>query len=187
MEHQHIYDTIYDENGKLCGDCLLNKRGTFRELSTSNPQKTDKPKVGRPCKYCSNKEHYQKIADEYLKKHRESEKPTIPWIEELALKMEIDDGTLVLWAKKLKNTDETEDDESRLEHPELSASYTILKSLQKLRLKQRALGRFNPHGALYLLNADHKVIQTTKDILVGDKNEPLKIEFVAEKPIPEDE
>jgi hypothetical protein len=138
--------------------------------------------AGRPCEYCEDKENKQKIVDSYLKGIQESDKPAIPWVEELALLLNIDDGTLVNWANKIDD----EGDGTVHEHPELFASYRRLKSVQKLRLKQRAvIGRFNPHGALYLLNADHKVIQTTKEILASDTNEPLKIVIVDEKPLHE--
>lgn len=152
------------------------------ELKSDNIQPVVRPKhVGRPCKYCENKPYYQGIVDAYLKKHEESEKPTIPFIEELAIRMKIDDETLVIWAKKELPTI---DSEPLLEHPELSASFRLLKTMQKLRLKQRAMGRYNPHGALYLLNADHKVIQTNKEVIAGDTNEPLNINIIEEKPIP---
>ena len=132
------------------------------------PQDTNKNgTAGAPCKYCEKKEYYQKIADDYLLSIKSSVKKEVPWIEELALFMDIDDETLMIWAKK-------KDDEV-LEHPELSATISRLKTIQKLRLKQRVMGRFNPHGALYLLNADHKVIQTTKEVVTGDVNEPMHI------------
>ena len=135
------------------------------------PQDTNKNgTAGNPnfiCKYCTNKEKYQKIADDYLNQIKGSVKKEVPWIEELALLLDVDDSTLTRWATKEEN--------GVLEHPELHTAYLSLKSIQKLRLKQRALGRFNPHGALYLLNADHKVIQTTKEVVTGDVNEPMHI------------
>lgn len=133
--------------------------------------------AGAPCTYCQDKEAKQKIVDDYMKSIYESVKFAVPWIEEVALLLDVDDGTLVNWANK-------KDDNDKREHPELYATYSRLKSLQKLRLKQRAIGRFNPHGALYLLGSDHNVIQASKQILANDKDEPLKIMFVDEKPIP---
>jgi hypothetical protein len=151
------------------------------ELSPSNPPSVEKNRVGRPCKYCQDKERLQKIVDDYLKLHQEAIKPTIPWIEELALKLGVDDYTFTLWAKKEKKGEKTEGEEIELEHPELSGAYDILKTLQKLRLKQRSIGRFNPHGSLYLLNADHKVIQTNKNVLANDEKGPLEIIITEEK------
>jgi succinate dehydrogenase flavin-adding protein (antitoxin of CptAB toxin-antitoxin module) len=133
--------------------------------------------AGAPCKYCKDKDKYQKIADDYMLMIKNSDKPAIPWIEELALIMDIDDETLTNWANK-------KDENSVFEHPELYAIFRKLKTTQKFRLKQRALGRFNPHGALYLLNADHKVIQTNKNVIAGDEKEPLEIIITEEKPIP---
>ena len=136
--------------------------------------------AGRPCVYCQDKEAKQKIVEDYIKLHTESVKFTVPWIEELALLLDVDDGTLVNWVNKT-------DDNDKREHPELLASYSKLKSLQKLRLKQRAIGRFNPHGAFYLLNADHKVVQTDRKIVTGENNEPLKIIFTEERKIESNE
>lgn len=134
--------------------------------------------AGRPCEYCQDKEVKQKIVDGYMKQISESIKFAVPWIEELALLLDVDDTTLVNWANK-------KDDDDVSEHPELLAAYSKLKSLQKLRLKQRAIGRFNPHGALYLLNADHKVVQTDRKIVTGENNEPLKIIITEERKINE--
>lgn len=181
-KHKHNYDTLYDDKGLLCGDCLINKRGTFRK-------EEPKPKHagGRPCKYCENKEHYLKIATDYINKCKTGEKPKMPFVEELAMLMDIDDGTLVIWAKKIKADEEDIEDEPRLEHPEINAVYSMLKTTQKLRLKQRALGRYNAAGPLALLRFDHGAIDTSKQILTGDKSEPLQIEFINERPIPDNE
>lgn len=134
--------------------------------------------AGRPCLYCEDKENKQKIVDDYIKLHQQSTKNTIPWVEELALLLDISDVTLVNWTQKLDDNDE-------LEHPDLVTAYAKLKSLQKLRLKQRAIGRFNPHGALYLLNADHKVIQTNKELHGNADGEPLKIIITEERQLEE--
>src|ERR1035437_11155460 len=56
--------------------------------------------AGAPCKYCKDKENKQKIVDDYIKLHQESVKGTIPWIEELALLLDVDDETLTNWANK---------------------------------------------------------------------------------------
>ena len=153
-----------------------NKKG---QITKGIAQDTNKNgTAGAPCKYCKDKERYQKLVEAYMKQINESAKPAIPWIEELALILDVDDETFTNWDNK-------KDENDVFEHPELYATFRKLKTTQKLRLKQRALGRFNPHGALYLLNADHKVIQTNKEVLSSENNEPLRILIVEEKPIEE--
>lgn len=170
------------------------------ELSTNNPQSdvwegpTDTPEYqewlkahakpkhagGRPCEYCKDKDKIQMVVDDYIKKHRNfGEKASIPFIEELAMILDRDDETIQLWAEK--------ETEGVLEHPELNASIKVLMNIQKLRLKQRTLGRYNPTGAIFQLKANHGLIETEKKVLTGDGNSPLLIELVPEKPKPDDE
>lgn len=78
-------------------------------------------------------------AESYVEKCHDSN--TIPYIEELALLLSVDDDTLVEWAKQ---------------HDEFSATLKRLKMLQKLYLKQGALEkRLQPHIAVFLLKANH--------------------------------
>ena len=120
------------------------------------------------------------VVDDYIKKHRNfGEKATIPFIEELAMILDRDDETIQLWAEKEKD--------GVLEHPELHESIKQLMNIQKLRLKQRTLGRYNPTGAIFQLKANHGMIETEKKIVSGDGNTPLLIELVPERPKPEDE
>ncbi len=141
----------------------------IRELLASRPG------TGRPCKYCENKEEYQKIVDDYIERCRSAKdgKAVMPWIEELALELNTIDETLSEWAKR-KITD------GSLEHPEFSASYATVKMLQKLRLQQRSIGRYNPAGSLALLRFNHGMMDTSKQILAGDKNEPIQVQIIEE-------
>ena len=145
--------------------------------------------AGRPCTYCLGKSIIQTAADNYLKKCYESKPQQIPFIEELALILNVDEDTILLWAKrKLKNA-ETGEETNELEHPDFFGVYNKLKTLQKLFLSKRILGRYNPTGAISLLKWHHGLIETTKQIQAGDKDNPLeyKIKIVEEKPQPSDD
>ena len=120
--------------------------------------------AGRPCEFCKDAERLLKISRDYFTKCKEPK--LIPFIEEWALELDINDSTLVDWADKKNKKNE-------LEHPEFYTIYIKVKNLQKLRLKQKALGRFNPHGPLTLLRFDHGAMETEKRILVGDKDNPI--------------
>jgi len=91
-------------------------------------------------------------AESYFCECRKSGKT--PFIEELALELDINDDTLVEWGK---------------EHAELSATVRKLKLLQKLRLKQGALSKqLQPTTAIFLLKVNHGM----KD---EEKEEPERI------------
>lgn len=137
---------------------------------------------GRPCELCSNHETIMKKANAYLERCNKGVggKATMPFIEELAIECGVLDTTIVNWAQKKNEKDEPE-------HPDFLSAYLYVKMYQKLRLQQRALGRYNPTGALSLLKFNHGMIETEKKILAGDKNEPLQIEIIEEKPIPTNE
>lgn len=139
-------------------------------IITPLPQDTNKNgTTGRPCKYCSNKDEYQKITNEYVRVSTRSEgKVTIPFIEELSLKLGVHRETVLEWAK-------------HPDHPEFSDSISTLQTIQSLRLQQRILGRYNPTGAIALLKWHHGMIETSKQILAGDKDEPIEVKIVEEQ------
>jgi hypothetical protein len=138
-------------------------------------QKADeKPSAGRPCDYCRDKERVDKIIKAYMEKTTNSAKPQIPFIEELCMELDIIDETLTNWTRKLK-------DDGSLEHPGLIDTHKKLKMIQKYRLMQRTVGRYNPTGAIFQLKANHGMIETEKQILAGVKDEPLQVEIIEEK------
>jgi len=144
------------------------------------PEKKPNP-VGRPCEFCKNKEKYETLTRDYLKRSRAKtgDKVSIPFIEELADILDKDDETLGIWAHKhIKDQEGKETEE--LEHPEFAHLFKRIVSLQKLRLLQRTLGRFNPSGAIFQLKANHGLIETEKKVLAGDSNEPLLVEIINE-------
>lgn len=131
----------------------------------------EKPKHpgGRPTKY--NEEMYRKIKkyfDDCFNGVRDSEgklikPPSVPYIEELELMLDIDDDTIVSWAN----------DPDKIE---FSATYNKLKKLQKLRLKQILVrGKTNPMGAKFLLEAEYGLMASEKQILVADRDVKVSI------------
>lgn len=131
---------------------------------------------GRPCMYCQNKEEIQGKTDAFIAKVRATvnTKLTIPFIEELALELNTIDENINNWAKKIN-------DDGEPEHPEFLTAVQTIKMIQKLGLQKRSLGRFNPMGSLKLLEFNHGATTVTKQILAGDKEEPLQIEIIEDK------
>lgn len=137
---------------------------------------------GRPCKFCENKEVILKTTNDYFTKCYTSKPQQIPFLEELALILDVDEDTIKLWADKMMRTDGQED---RREHPEFFGLWCKLKTTQKLFLSKRILGRYNPTGAISLLKWHHGMMETEKRILAGSKEqgEEITIRVVEEKPI----
>jgi len=127
----------------------------IQELSTENPQLPTEqtindtsidPSIDSLCDYCMHKEKYQTLINDYLSKikARTGEKVDIPFIEEVALLLDVDEDVFLSWLEDVT-------------HTELIASIKKIKLLQKVRLLKRVVGRFNPEGPIYLLEALLKI------------------------------
>lgn len=81
-----------------------------------------------------------------------------PYIEQLALDLDIDDETVTEWAKS---------------HKEFSATIKRIKTLQKIRLYNNSMQRSSATGAIFLLKANHGLVETEKRILANDIDHPL--------------
>lgn len=108
-------------------------------LSPSNPQLS-------PCDYCAHKEKYQSLIDDYIARSaaKTGDKVSVPFVEEIALILKKEYSELVEW-----KADET--------HKEFNKSIQKLLLIQRLRLLQRASGRFQPQGAIFLLEKLHQL------------------------------
>ena len=121
-------------------------------------------KVGRPTKY--NPEMLQK-AQKYVDNCQNSDK--VPYIEELALKLDINDDTIVEWTGH---------------HEEFSATVKKLRLIQKLRLKQGSLEkRLHPATSIFLLKVNHGLDEKKPDV----SPEPVKIVVTYVDPITKEE
>lgn len=116
---------------------------------------------GRPSKY---NERMLKIAQDYLMKCRGDidGKPRMPFIEELAMLCNVDDKTINTWTEEENNT-------------EFRATINKLKNLQKLRTIQRGFNAKNPTFAIFMLKANHGMMETEKQVLVADRDVKVSI------------
>lgn len=161
-DHEHIF--LQQLNGEMYCEC-------------------GKKKEGRKCILCENKEKMLGIAEEYFQRcyqgieitedGKKKKRVGVPYIEELAFRLSVHRETVMEWAK---------DNQEGHEHKEFSDTIKRIQDLQRLRLQERVMGRYNPTGAIFLLKTNHKFIETEKQILAGDKDEPLQIEVIEEKP-----
>lgn len=104
------------------------------------------PSIDQDCNYCQNKEKYQSLTDDFVKRSlaKTGDKISVPFVEDLALSLNKDEDELKLWLIDPK-------------HPEFTASIKKLLLIQKARLLQKAAGRFQPEGAIYLLQKLHNL------------------------------
>lgn len=137
---------------------------------------------GRPCKFCENESIIMKKTTAYIREFLNAKggRGETPFIEELALKLEVDENTMTNWAtKKRKDTEE-------LEHPMFLGAFNTIMGLQKLQLKRIGLKGRAQHFAQFLLSANHDLISAEKRIVAGDSQEPLNIRIVDDKQFEED-
>lgn len=114
--------------------------------------------MGRPTKY---RGKYLKSAEKYLKECCAKQK--IPFIQELSMQLGINDDTLNEWCKARED---------------FSATIKRVKDYQKMRLMDDGLAsRVNSTMAIFLLKANHNMIETQRIQNTGDETEPLTIIF----------
>lgn len=105
--------------------------------------------VGRPTKY---NEELQKKADQYV------DETSHPYIEELALKLDINDDTINRWTKVSKKT-------KKPKKPLFYATIKKLKMKQLLALKKKSIDKdYATAGAIFQMKANHGMIETTRNI-----------------------
>ena len=116
-------------------------------------------KVGRPTKY------YDGMID-IAKKYIYScgrEQTEMPTIEGLAEILNVDDERIGEYAEK---------------HPEFHATIKRLKAKQKTQLMNDGMyggKKVNSPMAIFLLKANHGMIETERKLLIGDKENPLEV------------
>lgn len=116
----------------------------------------EKPKHagGRPSDYSG--EVLQKTKDYYTRCLDTKEgKVNVPYVEELAVILDVSRETIYAWCKEP-------------EKREFSDTIEKIKNLQRLRLMQRTLGRFNAAGAIFQLKANHDM-KDRIDITTNDE------------------
>lgn len=109
---------------------------------------------GRPTKYDP---IYVQKAREYLED--KTARDDVPWIEEFARSIGTVRQNLHNWSK---------------EHQEFFDAINEIEEFQRVQLMKKAVnGEAVPAPAIFLLKANHGMIETEKRILAGDKENPL--------------
>lgn len=163
---------IVSSKQELSTDPNRDSKGQFVAGNTSSVGND-----GRPCGYCLRKVEIDEYMRKYLELIRAKDKLHIPYIEEIAMDLQVHSETVLNWTQKRNNIDGIE----VLEHPEFFEAIKKVKDIQKYRLLQRTLGRFNPTGAIFQLKVNHGYVETEKRIIAGSPNEPLQIEVIEDK------
>lgn len=113
-------------------------------------------KRGRPTEYTEDlPDKLRAYAKDCLSKH------LIPWLEEFCHKNEISERTLRDWSKT---------------HDEMRDAHDYLMMIQKMILKQLCISKGGA-GPIFLLKANHGMIETERIQHAGDEVEPLTLIF----------
>ncbi len=166
VEHEHLFTK--DLEGKVtCGfeGCTQLPIEETEAMTGEVMEVKAKHAGGRPSKY--NEGMLMKAKDYYdLCSGKKDGKKRMPFIEELAMECGVNDDTIIEWTK----IDENE---------EYSATIKNIKNLQKLRTVQQGYGAKNPTFAIFMLKANHGMMETEKRVLAGEKNaEPIQVSSV---------
>lgn len=115
-------------------------------------------KRGRPTDYTDDlPEKLRSYANQCLSKRQ------VPWLEEFCQRNDVSDRRLREWCKN---------------YEELSDARDYMMMIQKMILKQIAITRGgNVSGAIFLLKANHGLIETEKIQHTSPQEEPLNIIF----------
>ena len=113
-------------------------------------------KRGRPTEYTEDlPDKLRAYAKDCLSKQR------IPWLEEFCHRNDISERTLRDWSKA---------------HDEMRDSHDYLMMIQKMILKQLCISKGGA-GPIFLLKANHGLIETDRIQHAGDEVEPLTLIF----------
>lgn len=122
--------------------------------STQSKESSQKHPGGRPTKYS---EEILEKAREYLQKCVDNS--AIPFIEQLAFQLDINDETVLEWEKK---------------YEEFSATIKRVRQLQKFMLLSGSLNEtYNVTASIFQLKANHGLIETSRSELTGKDGERL--------------
>lgn len=132
-------------------------------------------KIGRPTKYSIKilKKTTQYI-DSFLRKEEiiDGEKVVnpllnqIPYLEELALELNVDEDTINRWRKaKYKS--------GKHKYEEFYGAIKKLKTIQKLRLLKATFNKSTATGSIFQLKVNHKMIETNRNELTAKDGEKL--------------
>ena len=115
-------------------------------------------KRGRPTEYTEDlPDKLRAYTKDCLSKHQ------VPWLEEFCFKNEVSERTSRDWCKA---------------HDEMLEAHDYLMTVQKMILKQLSISKgSNAAGPIFLLKANHGMIETDRIQHAGDDVEPLTLIF----------
>jgi hypothetical protein len=156
-----------------------NGKGQFTTGNTARFQAGNKAGLGnhdtgRPTKYT---DEILKKAEAYLEKCKVQKH--IPFTQELALELKISRETINQWRTAT-------DKDGEIRYRAFSDICEDIDTYQEVAIIKRGLAGKAPSFAQFLLETKHKYIKTEKQILIGEKDNPvrekLEIEIVEAAP-----
>ena len=130
---------------------------------------------GRPTKYSP---ELQEKADKYANRFQtDNDNPSpmdIPFIEEVALLLDIDESTVWAWSRaKYPQNHEDEELRGKLKYPDFSKTIKRVNDLQKVGLKRLTFDRDAKIGAIFQLKCNHSMVETSRQELTGPGGGPI--------------
>lgn len=124
---------------------------------------------GKSCQFCKNPEEILKKVNLYYAwcKGKVNGRQHMPYLEELCDEeyLDIDDTTLVNWTAKAHDPHL---------HSKLITAVSRIWMRQKYWLKVKGLAASNSSFYIFLLKANHGMIETERQIQSGDKDNPVQ-------------
>lgn len=152
-----------------------NKRKPAVKRGKNPRSKTGKwyEKIGRPAKL--NKALLDKTIAYYQHKKDTQE---MPFVEELAImELDVDRSTVSRWHNKGQNHEwlKLQSEQKRVLYTQFCHMIKKLADLQLLHLKvQGGTEKFNRSVAIFLMKADHGMIETSRTELTGKDGKPIE-------------
>lgn len=87
----------------------------------------------------------------------------VPYIEKLALELDVDEDTVANWCKA---------------HEEFFGTIKKIKSLQKLRLYGKSMEKTSSTGAIFQLKVNHDMVETERRLLGGLNGGAMQVEIL---------
>lgn len=149
----------------------MSKTKPITPVKKKTPKKTKRSYVGRPIKLTASK---LKAAQAYYKACYDNKET--PWVEELAIyHLDVDDDTVRNWARYAADeeymTKATPENRRLLQ--QFFGTLKKLATMQLLRLKKDGLADKRNTVAIFLMKANHGMVETTRHELTGKDGQQI--------------
>lgn len=135
--------------------------------------------MGRPTKLTP---YRLRKAQDYLKAKKTSKE--MPLVEELAVyELDVDRHTVARWVKKGSDNEALkamEPKQAKL-YRDFCSTVKKMATLQLMHLKVRGIKDGRNAVAIFLMKADHEMIETTRHLVANDEDKPFRLDVFGDR------